>query len=458
MSHGKRPKALLIGIDGCRPDALMCASTPCIKQLMRGRCAYSLHSSCGPTTLSGPSWSTVWTGLSEAQHNVRDNRFSGPACRIDECATVLRLLKEKEEEAGGAGGRGAAAASASAGRRCYTTAAVLAGWAGMRRIFANGDDADELFTFFGGGGGGGGGGVGDDPDALDAKACSAASELLAREEAPDCMVLTLDSVDCAGHAHGFSPTTPEYVGAIERVDAMVGALVAQVEQRQRQRRRRQRPQRPQRPQQQQQQQQQAVVVAAVAASDEAAEIGSGGPEADDEEEEEEEEDWLVMLVTDHGGTARSAMTPRLLQDMRQADEEQVTAVVSAPSGGGGGGGGGAPKYRGFHGLDIPQHRASFFLAANAARVQRGELLPAPSGADVAPSVLHHFGIQPPAQMEGMARGFVDCDYEVLCAPSPPPAPLPPMSAAALKRGAAAGDGAGRKTKRHATGHTAVENF
>ena len=233
-----------------------------------------------------------------------------------------------------------------------TTAAVLGGWSGMKHII--GEDVDEVHWFNPEDMAGGvpSGSI-SAADAADAAAAEKGVEVLGqRDSAPDLTVVYFDAVDCAGHDHGFSASAPQYVAAVQQADQRVGALARCVRQRE------------------------------------------GGHPA---------EDWLVLLTTDHGGTARASMGPRLVQAMREVDEEQA-----------------AHGYSGYHGLDIPQHRMGFFIAANARGVQRGELLPAPiPGLDVTPTVLFHLGCDA-GDLAGSARGFAGGALEALNAQAEPP--------------------------------------
>jgi predicted AlkP superfamily pyrophosphatase or phosphodiesterase len=66
-----------------------------------------------------------------------------------------------------------------------------------------------------------------DYDRYDTKATDAAVKHLT-EANPDAVFLYFGQVDVAGHAHGFHPTVPQYVEAIERADKLVGRAVAAV--------------------------------------------------------------------------------------------------------------------------------------------------------------------------------------------------------------------------------------
>jgi hypothetical protein len=131
----------------------------------------------------------------------------------------------------------------------------------------------------------------------------------------DVTVLYIHGPDHAGHRHGFAPHVRKYMQMIEAVDEALAPLLK--------------------------------------AAEDAA-----------------HEDWLVLVTTDHGGTARSALARAQQQDLDRAQD----------------------GCEGVHGLDIPQHRATFVIAAYASGLKRGEIVPAPRNVDVTPTVLRHFGL------------------------------------------------------------------
>lgn len=69
-------KVLIIGIDGCRPDALMAANTPNI-DLLLNNAIYSLHALNDDITISGPGWSAMLAGVWSNKHGITNNTFSG---------------------------------------------------------------------------------------------------------------------------------------------------------------------------------------------------------------------------------------------------------------------------------------------------------------------------------------------------------------------------------------------
>src|SRR5262249_34107101 len=73
-------KVLIVGIDGCRTDALLKAKAPHLHGLIRSG-AFSESTrvlpehDTGVDTSSGPGWSAILTGVWADKHRVRDNSF-----------------------------------------------------------------------------------------------------------------------------------------------------------------------------------------------------------------------------------------------------------------------------------------------------------------------------------------------------------------------------------------------
>ena len=72
------PKVLLIGIDGVRPDVLAEVPTPNIDALAASGW-YTDQARTTTPSVSGPSWSSMLTGVWPEKHGVTDNSFSGRA-------------------------------------------------------------------------------------------------------------------------------------------------------------------------------------------------------------------------------------------------------------------------------------------------------------------------------------------------------------------------------------------
>ena len=70
------PKVLLIGIDGVRPDVLAEVPTPNIDALAASGW-YTAEARTTTPSVSGPSWSSMLTGVWPEKHGVTDNSFAG---------------------------------------------------------------------------------------------------------------------------------------------------------------------------------------------------------------------------------------------------------------------------------------------------------------------------------------------------------------------------------------------
>jgi len=74
--------ALVVGIDGCRSDALQAAKVPNLKSLIdKGTVCYNvyvggeLNTKTEQHTSSGPGWASILTGVWADKHKVVDNEF-----------------------------------------------------------------------------------------------------------------------------------------------------------------------------------------------------------------------------------------------------------------------------------------------------------------------------------------------------------------------------------------------
>jgi len=214
-------RVLLIGIDGCRPDALRkmveAGRAPNLGGLMAtGTVSWNaytggeLNSETLQETSSGPGWTTILTGVWRDRHGVMDNRFR--VQRIAEHPHVFRRLKDAVPSAWVASfcdwpeiHRNIVGASEKPGVSfvdfCYTLVSAPA---------RKGTDYEEN----------------------DAKLTEIAVGKN-RTENPDALFMYFGNVDETGHgvAHQngrFSPENAEYLASIAVVDGHVGRLVAAI--------------------------------------------------------------------------------------------------------------------------------------------------------------------------------------------------------------------------------------
>jgi predicted AlkP superfamily pyrophosphatase or phosphodiesterase len=174
-------KVLIIGIDGCRPDALLAANAPHLKGLIAAG-AFSDQTQTGEDTVSGPGWSSMLTGVWANKHGVRNNEFRNP--NYDKYPHFFRRLKAVQPE---------------------LTLESIVQWAPIHEKIVSGADHSVAAR-------------------TDALVAEGAVKVLSQQD-PDVLFLHFDEVDGAGHSKGFHPTVPEYMQAIEQTDEYVGKVL-----------------------------------------------------------------------------------------------------------------------------------------------------------------------------------------------------------------------------------------
>jgi predicted AlkP superfamily pyrophosphatase or phosphodiesterase len=188
-------KVLLIGIDGCRPDALRIAATPHLDQLIHEGAFADDTQILGRRytdndTISGPGWSSILTGVWADKHGVNGNEFHDP--NYDEYPHFFRRIKEVQPSA-------------------YTVS--LTTWAPITDKIVTAADVSRQLR---------------EPQESYAKGDQAVAEeavRLLQEENPTAMFVYFGNVDETGHVHGFHPSVQPYVAEIEAVDQLVGQVL-----------------------------------------------------------------------------------------------------------------------------------------------------------------------------------------------------------------------------------------
>jgi len=188
--------ALVIGIDGLRPDALQEASTPSMDSLIAdGAATYDafaggkLGTATEQQTYSGPGWASNLTGVWTDKHGVVDNNID--VVRVDEYPHFFRRIRERRPSV----------YLSSFAMPMINDYIVVPG------------DADEVFT----------------PDeetyaGNDVARTEAAISHLA-VQSPDVMFVYFGDVDHQGHIVGYGPAVAEYMQAIETVDRQIGQIL-----------------------------------------------------------------------------------------------------------------------------------------------------------------------------------------------------------------------------------------
>ncbi len=186
------PKLLYIGIDGLRPDALRAADTPAIDSLV-AEGFLATNARCEDLTFSGPNWSTILHGVHRDKHNVTTNGYEGS--RLDQYPDLFSFLESHNPG--------------------WNTVRITT-WDAIDKFPPTGADLDLFYEYSENG---------------DALAAQDAAVLLGgtHPDSPgfdvDALFLYIADVDEGGHAHGFHPSVPEYLRAIETADRLVGLVL-----------------------------------------------------------------------------------------------------------------------------------------------------------------------------------------------------------------------------------------
>jgi hypothetical protein len=188
--NGQKRKLLFLGIDGVRSDALQKANTPTIDSLI----ATSVHTFDSwhlGITVSGPSWSSMLTGVSYLKHGVTNNSYTGS--RFDRYPYLTTLAKTLKPE---------------------LNCVQIVEWPPLSDNVYNDSWNKKLKTPDGDGA---------------ATAAVAMQEIVA--PSLDFMFVYFDQCDLAGHSSGFSPDNPSYIQAIENVDFQVRKVLGALQSR-----------------------------------------------------------------------------------------------------------------------------------------------------------------------------------------------------------------------------------
>jgi predicted AlkP superfamily pyrophosphatase or phosphodiesterase len=196
----KTKRVLYLGIDGCRFDALTKAKTPHLDWLMAdgihsGQCLILGERYRKNDTISGPGWSTIYTGVWADKHGVHDNSFKGS--NYAEFPHFFRRVKGALPEA-----------------RCVS----FVTWTPIHEFIVSDADVSKAFEF--------------EKDYARSDA-AAVVEVVKEIKDNDPLVVAyyIGNVDETGHKHGFHPSVAEYIAAIEQADRHVGEVLAAIESR-----------------------------------------------------------------------------------------------------------------------------------------------------------------------------------------------------------------------------------
>ncbi len=175
-------RVLIIGIDGCKAEALTAATTPSMDNLMQSG-YYTLDGITGAPTWSGVGWTSMMTGVWRDKHGVNDNSYIG------QNLSYPHFFKRINDQ--------------------YPSLSKysIVHWGPINTHLANFSAGEQQYTY-----------------GTDLEVENKAVDVLTNED-PDVVFVHLDDVDHAGHNVGFLSTQPDYISAIETADARVGSII-----------------------------------------------------------------------------------------------------------------------------------------------------------------------------------------------------------------------------------------
>jgi len=176
-------KVLIIGVDGCRPDALLMAETPNMDALWKNG-AYSFHAKTDEISSSGPAWSAMLIGAWHQKHNILNNEYEDPD--LENYPHFFHRIRQEKPDL-----------------NTYS----VANWGPIHKILQEGDATYTACLV------------------NDKRVASKVASILKSQEV-DVMFVQLDEVDGAGHRHDYSVASPKYLKAIEKADRQVGKMVS----------------------------------------------------------------------------------------------------------------------------------------------------------------------------------------------------------------------------------------
>lgn len=179
-----KKKVLIIGLDGCRPDALLAGNTPNLKRLA-DEGIFSWNAQSEIRTISGPAWTSLLTGVHSEKHRVYDNNFK---FRNKSYKTIYSILKEMDPNL---------------------------------RVVAHSHWKPIITKIF-------------EKGLLKSKSSGKDLKMTQNlikdinSNIGDLYFIQFDDIDAAGHKYGYSVKSKKYVECIEERDKMVGEIMIAV--------------------------------------------------------------------------------------------------------------------------------------------------------------------------------------------------------------------------------------
>ena len=187
IENSTAPRVMVIGIDGVRSDVAKISASRDESGLARmaSEGAWTYDSNVGPNSISGPSWSSMLTGVWCDRHGVMGNGFDNH--KLDQHLDLIDRVERYDSS---------------------LKTASLVYWEPISNLIIGPGIADIQERY-----------------EEDAQVHERAVEILREDIDLDLFFVAYDDPDYAGHVHGFSPDVPEYVDAVKLADDRFAELL-----------------------------------------------------------------------------------------------------------------------------------------------------------------------------------------------------------------------------------------
>ena len=187
VGNATAPRVMVIGIDGVRSDVAQISASRDESGFSRmaSEGAWTYNSNVGPISISGPSWSSMLTGVWCDRHGVMGNGFDNH--KLDQHLDLIDRVERHDTS---------------------LKTASLVYWEPISDLIIGPGIADLQERY-----------------KEDAQVHERAIEILREDLDLDLLFVAYDDPDYAGHVHGFSPDVPEYVDAVMLADDRFAELL-----------------------------------------------------------------------------------------------------------------------------------------------------------------------------------------------------------------------------------------
>lgn len=189
INNEENKKLLVIAIDGLRPDALLFANTPILDKFIKDS-SFNFETIINADTVSAPSWSTMFTGLNQEEHEIHFNETVEDIHFLWKTNNIFKDLKKKNVKVN----------------------SFSNNWIGMKHMLQDSDNNIFIDT--------------KDKYFNDFSVINKTKEHIIKNKHSNELIFSyINGIDETGHNYGFSIHSPHYIDYIEYIDSIIEDLL-----------------------------------------------------------------------------------------------------------------------------------------------------------------------------------------------------------------------------------------